>query len=221
MQVTVAADGLEPALLERFHAYAVSHHSATAARQAELVTALQAELVAFARGKGYQLKDNQPPLVVGYQQPALVKELGAVTRRVMDYQGWQNEPANSDFVVSIDAAYGRFDFLVPHSIRTNPEAQGTYVEPSDALGGRPVPTAGAGTNLDRAGSPAHRYVHAIAAHVYPADNPQGTAWWSGTIVAITDVQAFNRVAPQLIDELMREFPKPTGQAPTRTVFVER
>lgn len=208
---TAAAEGVS---FDELHRFAISHQSATRQRQAQLSALAGGAMRDFADRNRFVPEDEQPPMVVGFDEPELINELAAVTRRVMDDRGWQNDAKDPQFVVSIDATYGRFDFLVPARIDTNPEAQGTAVD-TGALGGRPVPVGLGAPPED--GRPASTWVHAIAAYIYDAKQPTSEPIWVGRIVTVAGIEQFHRIAPFMLDELFSEFPRTTSRPPMRTI----
>lgn len=181
LQATAAKD-VEFGALRRF---AVVHSANRDTSSQVLARQTANALQLYASRHGYQPFTAQQPLARSRDSNETMLDLAAAARRAFAAAGYRHSGADPQIAVSIDFAYGPFDYHVPPQVALRENQSG-------AIGG----------HADRA------YAHAVMISVYDArrrDQPI----WRGMAIAVNHIERFDHVAPELVEELAKLYPAPT------------
>jgi len=141
--------------------------------------------------------------------PALARYVASITRDTLVERGYEFDEAAPALRVSVDfvdAVYEEFGFT---------GTRGVIRASSDERIGVGV---GVGGQLDPYPQEQHRTVHgrAVAIYCYDISDPDRLLWHGWAITTRTDAD-FQRIAPLLIEQVLGEFPHPSGRPTQRTI----
>lgn len=204
------------AALQRF---AISHQLANRPRADRLDRRVAEAVQQFLVRYEYLPVRDQPTLIHTSQDAMRIKRVAAAVRGGLAQRGYTADPKDPQFLVSVDYSTGPYEYFVPGRVIaddgdavTAARIEGVengrrYTGVAEQVEGNPVVTPG---------RRALTYVNAVAVYVYPAQEPREPIW-RGSAVSVDYHPDFERVLPVLVEQILGEFPHPSGQSRRRTV----
>jgi len=142
--------------------------------------------------------------------PAMARYIASLSRDVLTQRGLSFDETDPQFTLSVDFVDGRYEEYGHTGVR------GIIGVTSDER--RSVGVGGAGGEIDRypPDGPRIFYVRAVAIYLYDAADPERLIW-QGRVVTTRTAVEMTTVLPMLIEELLGEFPHPSGKPTQRTI----
>ncbi len=182
------------AKLEAMQRFAVAHTPAQPQRGIALSRRVADAFVSFLDDHGFLAQPRQEPLTTAADRNDLLREVAAYSRRAFQERGYRLDPADPQFILSLDYAYGPVEFLIPAAVQL----------------GKAGPA--------EAGRPATGWAHAVAVYVYDVRDPHREVW-VGSAISINDIPD-PRVMRYLLEEIAERYPRPTDGPLRRTVKLD-
>jgi hypothetical protein len=142
--------------------------------------------------------------------PAMARYIASLSRDTLVERGLRFDEADPQFTLSVDFVDGQYREYGHTGVR------GIIGVTSDES--REVRVGGAGGEIDPypPDGPRTFYVRAVAVYLYDAADPDRLLWQGRVVTTRTTVE-MSTLLPMLIDELLGEFPFPSGKPAGRTI----
>lgn len=183
IDVQYQAHGTPDAELESMRRFAVAHSPAEPQRGVVLTRRVADAFGRYLAEHGYHAVADQKALATARDRNALLQRAASFSRRAFRQRGYRLDPADPQFVISLDCAHGPVRYRIPPPLK---------LDDSDRAGrGRAVT----------------EYAHAVAVYVYDVRRPRRPAWvgWAITLCPVEDLQ----IMRALLAELAGQFPEAT------------
>jgi hypothetical protein len=182
--VDLTASAARDATFEPFQRFAVTHGAKGGFYSRQIARETANALQNMARRNDYTPLARQQLLTTSPEANQWVHQVASLTRRSFAGAGHSQSGRDPDIAVCVDFATGPFEYRTPD---------------------RPIANQAHGT---RAGWLDRVHAHGVLMHIYDANRPDQPIW-VGYAISINDEPEFARVAPALIEQLVRAYPHAT------------
>jgi len=169
--------------LQSMGRFAVAHSPAAPQRGYVLTRRVTDAFARYLAANDFLAAPEQKPLATAADRNDLLERASSYAHRAFQQRGFELDPADPQFVMSLDCVHGPVSYRVPPPIR---------------IDGRADPNAGRRVT---------EYAHGVAVYVYDVRRPRRPVWF-GVATSICDVEDPS-VMRRLLDELAAQFPAPT------------
>ena len=142
--------------------------------------------------------------------PEMARYIASLSRDALVERGLRFDEADPQFTLSVDFVDGQYQEYGHTGVR------GIIGVTSDEPRGMGVGEAGGQIDPYPPDGPRIFYVRAVAVYLYDAADPDRLLW-QGRVVTTRTALEMSTLLPMLIDELLGEFPYPSGKPAQRTI----
>jgi len=209
MEVRVEATANPQATLSDYRTFAMAASHERDAAAFNLTEHVKATLDKQVGGM-FSESDGRYELTNAQTDPATARYVASIARETLSERGLSFDEAAPQFIVSVDFVTGVYREFGHTGMR------GVISASSDPNIGIGVGTAAGNVDAYPQEQVRNFHARAVAIYIYDFNEPDRLLWHGHAVTTRTD-EPFAKIAPLLIDELLNEFPHPSGKPAKRTI----